>query len=232
MKTKEKNICPICGFDGLEEPYQLGSFDICPCCGIEFGYEDSVPRAEYLPERWAHLRNKWKEKGYRWSFEEYKPQNWNLNDQLKNLELNPLVKKGKWVENELVNRLLNLSKKGLISILNKFGIKYSDEFKQSSSIWEEEIDIVRMMLKKISRNDLVSELNAYKWSDDELIKKMHWLSTKRGELYNLLKKYNVKDYDKLDRNYCPPEVIDKMAKMALEGIPRNKLLKELQMEGK
>ena len=38
---KKNYICPVCGYDGLEEPpYDetgLGNYDICPCCGYEFG---------------------------------------------------------------------------------------------------------------------------------------------------------------------------------------------------
>ena len=37
-------ICPVCGYAYLEEPPRdekgRPSFDICDCCGIEFGYED------------------------------------------------------------------------------------------------------------------------------------------------------------------------------------------------
>lgn len=37
----QKYICPICGYNKLkEDPYHngvLASFDICPCCGFEFG---------------------------------------------------------------------------------------------------------------------------------------------------------------------------------------------------
>lgn len=39
-----KNICPVCGFDGLDfKPYDekgFGTFEICPCCGFEFGCDD------------------------------------------------------------------------------------------------------------------------------------------------------------------------------------------------
>lgn len=37
-------ICPVCGYDKLiEEPYDDGSpsYEICNCCGFEFGYDDS-----------------------------------------------------------------------------------------------------------------------------------------------------------------------------------------------
>ncbi|NPC90765.1 hypothetical protein HOO54_05030 [Bacillus sp. WMMC1349] len=45
--------CPVCGFNGLDEPpydeYNIGSYDICPCCNFEFGYsEDHDVRLGYI----------------------------------------------------------------------------------------------------------------------------------------------------------------------------------------
>lgn len=41
MKTY---ICPVCGYDGLdEEPYGKNfnpSYNICECCGFEYGYSE------------------------------------------------------------------------------------------------------------------------------------------------------------------------------------------------
>ena len=36
---KEKYICPVCGYKGLDEPaydenYLEDSYDICSCCGV------------------------------------------------------------------------------------------------------------------------------------------------------------------------------------------------------
>ena len=41
----KKYICHICGYTELNEGSwgedgNSPSFDICPCCGVEFGYED------------------------------------------------------------------------------------------------------------------------------------------------------------------------------------------------
>jgi ribosomal protein L37E len=40
--VKKKNICPVCGFDGLKEPafgpHNEPSYEICPRCGFEPGY--------------------------------------------------------------------------------------------------------------------------------------------------------------------------------------------------
>ena len=39
--------CPACGFEGLDEEPWVGdspSDDICPCCGMQFGYYDAGRR--------------------------------------------------------------------------------------------------------------------------------------------------------------------------------------------
>jgi hypothetical protein len=50
--------CPVCGFKELEEPPE--DFNICPCCGTEFGYHD-VGHSD------RELRNAWLKKGGMWS---------------------------------------------------------------------------------------------------------------------------------------------------------------------
>jgi hypothetical protein len=44
MSTKWFCGCPVCGYDRLSRPpYNDGggaSFEICPCCGVQFGYQD------------------------------------------------------------------------------------------------------------------------------------------------------------------------------------------------
>ncbi|PRP55884.1 hypothetical protein C7B71_03790 [Bacillus halotolerans] len=39
-----KYICPVCGFKGLTEPAYDDqgnhSYEICSCCGFQFGYDD------------------------------------------------------------------------------------------------------------------------------------------------------------------------------------------------
>jgi hypothetical protein len=42
-------ICNICGYPNLRLPPRdetgASHFNICPCCGCEFGYEDATPLA-------------------------------------------------------------------------------------------------------------------------------------------------------------------------------------------
>ena len=77
--------CPVCGFKGLEEnPYNQRkepSYEICPCCGFEFGF-DSAGSKESLIE----YRQRWIKDGARWFIERLKPENWDLEAQLKNIE--------------------------------------------------------------------------------------------------------------------------------------------------
>lgn len=72
-------ICPVCGYDRLEEPPYIDGYipshDICDCCGSEFGLDDCE---EY--------RKKWIDMGCPWFSPESKPINWNLNEQLKNIQ--------------------------------------------------------------------------------------------------------------------------------------------------
>lgn len=84
MENK-KYICPVCGYDRLDErPYDIigePSFNICPCCGFEYGFDDM--NCGYTFESY---RNKWINDGAKWFSKKEKPRNWNLEEQLKNLE--------------------------------------------------------------------------------------------------------------------------------------------------
>ena len=71
--NKQKYICPICGYDGLDESaydeeFNLEpSFEICPNCNCEFGFDlerggattDGITIEEY---RRKHLKAPWKKK--------------------------------------------------------------------------------------------------------------------------------------------------------------------------
>ncbi len=79
MNTK-KYICPVCGYEELEESpydkYGCSSFEICPCCGIEFGYHDSNMSND-------QLRQKWIDTGMNWhSTTDNHPKDWNPNIQI------------------------------------------------------------------------------------------------------------------------------------------------------
>lgn len=58
-------ICPVCGYDGLQEeprtPSGGGSFEICPSCGFQFGVSDDDRGLGY--EEW---RQQWIAEGMVW----------------------------------------------------------------------------------------------------------------------------------------------------------------------
>ena len=63
MNQKQTYMCPICGYPGLDEPpydeYGCASFDICPCCGVEYGYHDCTTPHVELRQRWIALGMPW-----------------------------------------------------------------------------------------------------------------------------------------------------------------------------
>jgi hypothetical protein len=79
--------CPVCGYSELEEPPRdpitnCANFDICPCCGCEFGYNDATLAAL------QNHRSKWIKNGAKWFDPNLKPANWNLRKQLANVGVN------------------------------------------------------------------------------------------------------------------------------------------------
>jgi hypothetical protein len=80
----EKYVCYVCGYPNLDEPPRgldgnIPSFDICDCCGIEFGYEDTTK------ENILKYRQKWIGTGGEWFCKELCPENWDMKEQLKNI---------------------------------------------------------------------------------------------------------------------------------------------------
>lgn len=77
------NVCPVCGYDGLaEQAYDErggASFEICPSCGTEFGYDDSAATHTELRQRWLAAGARW------WSKSQQPPPGWDPRDQLSNL---------------------------------------------------------------------------------------------------------------------------------------------------
>ena len=79
-------ICPVCGYDKLmEEPFDKDgnpSYEICNCCGFEFGYDDGSEGV--TPD---FYRKEWIGQGAKWFNIKFKPEEWNLQEQLKNIDL-------------------------------------------------------------------------------------------------------------------------------------------------
>ena len=62
--------CPVCGFQGLDEPPVDHS--ICPCCGTHFEYDDFGLTADEVTRRRSELRIRWLASGSPW-FSTYTP---------------------------------------------------------------------------------------------------------------------------------------------------------------
>jgi hypothetical protein len=79
--------CPACGYAGLDKPAWTeaggGSQEICPSCGIQFGYDDAL--AGRADARWAFYRGwagHWRQAGMRWWSPRDPPEGWDPEAQL------------------------------------------------------------------------------------------------------------------------------------------------------
>jgi hypothetical protein len=67
-KIQQRYPCPVCGY-ALERPPT--NFNICPSCGVEFGYHDAG-------RLYIDLRQEWVNSGAHWSSRvDRKPMDWN-----------------------------------------------------------------------------------------------------------------------------------------------------------
>lgn len=82
MKMNDHN-CRVCGlyFDDLPwgEDNNSPTYEICPCCGVEFGNED------YIIETTKQYRQKWLREGANWFEPKEKPKKWDKEEQFKNI---------------------------------------------------------------------------------------------------------------------------------------------------
>jgi hypothetical protein len=74
---KDKNdffLCRICGLRQDEMPWgadgKTPTYQICDCCGVEFGYEDCTVQSI------ENFRKSWLERGAKWFRESQKPEDW------------------------------------------------------------------------------------------------------------------------------------------------------------
>jgi len=83
MKNNLNYYCRVCGLKQQTKPWgedgKTPTFDICSCCGVEFGYEDAKPLSV------KKYREKWLQASADWFSKKEKPKNWSLEEQLKNV---------------------------------------------------------------------------------------------------------------------------------------------------
>lgn len=77
--------CRVCGYKLSFSPWgsdnNTPTFEICPCCGAEFGCDD------YTPQSIMAYRENWIKSGSKWFDPAKKPDNWSLEKQLHNILL-------------------------------------------------------------------------------------------------------------------------------------------------
>lgn len=75
--------CRICGFANKEYPWgndgKEPSYQICPCCGVQFGVYDITP------EEILNKRNEWIKREKKRIEYHPKPANWSMEEQMKNI---------------------------------------------------------------------------------------------------------------------------------------------------
>lgn len=76
--------CPVCGFPDVDayDDHGCATFEIWPCCGIEFGYDDAAAGHSARRARWIELRARWIAGGKRWWSERERPPGWDADAQL------------------------------------------------------------------------------------------------------------------------------------------------------
>ncbi|TXI13188.1 MAG: hypothetical protein E6Q66_10475 [Pedobacter sp.] len=78
-----EHLCRVCGLYIEELPWGEDgispTYEICPCCGVEFGNED------YTVKSAKQYRAEWMKKGSRWFDPNEKPNDWDVWIQLKDV---------------------------------------------------------------------------------------------------------------------------------------------------
>lgn len=71
-----RNNCRVCGYLLDSPPWgddgRTPNFEICPCCGVEFGYEDGTVDSA------RKYRDTWIANGATWFEQKLMPNEWNL----------------------------------------------------------------------------------------------------------------------------------------------------------
>lgn len=65
--AEDTYCCPVCGSDEVDLPYAnngSASYEVCPECGIEYGFDDQIYSSDVEAGltheiKWKQLRSKW-----------------------------------------------------------------------------------------------------------------------------------------------------------------------------
>lgn len=80
MPSDDLYRCRVCGWLNREPPWGVDGrtplYDYCPCCGVEFGYQDATPEGA------RKFREAWIGSSAAWSEPEERPDDWSLDEQL------------------------------------------------------------------------------------------------------------------------------------------------------
>lgn len=83
-------FCPVCGYNLGFSPWNGSSpsDEICPSCGIQFGYDDSaggdLEKRSMIYKKW---RQDWINNGMKWYSKNDKPKDWDPKQQLDNIKI-------------------------------------------------------------------------------------------------------------------------------------------------
>lgn len=83
MANEPDMRCRVCGVTQALPPWgddgRTPSFEVCDCCGTEFGYEDSTAAST------RNARSAWITKGAPWFDVKARPEGWDLEAQLQHV---------------------------------------------------------------------------------------------------------------------------------------------------
>lgn len=85
MSSEAGARCRVCGLELREQPWGFDGttplYDYCPCCGVEFGYQDASPTGA------RNYRARWLATGAEWAARDERPSHWDIDEQLKHVPL-------------------------------------------------------------------------------------------------------------------------------------------------
>lgn len=70
MTHSPSHLCRVCGYFSEDPPWGLDgrcpTYEYCPCCGVEWGYQDSLPTsADRFRAEWLRHGGLWTDRAIR-----------------------------------------------------------------------------------------------------------------------------------------------------------------------